>query len=218
MDSLEILSLYNYLNTERLLDNQGKIEFGTDGIRGVAGQFPLDPVTVVGIGRAVGAWLRGKIRGYKPRVIIGHDTRISGHMLMHAMVSGLLAEGIDVMDATVMTTPGIAYLTQLSKFDLGIVVSASHNPVGQNGIKLFGANGLKVPESDQRAIEKLIAERDPAAPSRSMGYFYRSIASQNHYVNYLASVFEEQSLNGLAVVLDCANGAATPVVGDAFHR
>jgi phosphoglucosamine mutase len=137
---------------------------------------------------------------------------------MHAMVTGLLAEGIDVMDATVMTTPGIAYLTQLSKFDLGIVISASHNPVSQNGIKLFGANGLKLPDADQEAIEKLIAERDPTTAARSMGYFYRSIASQNHYVNYLASLFEEQALNGLSVVLDCANGAATPVAGDAFHR
>src|SRR5438552_10355609 len=168
------------------LDNQSTIEFGTDGIRGVAGSYPLDPLTVARIGRAIGAWLRNKIRDHKPRVVIGHDTRISGHMLLHALASGLLAEGIDVMDATVITTPGVAYLTRLSKFDLGVVISASHNPVDQNGIKLFGPDGFKLDDADEETIEKLIAERDPYLPTSLMGYLYRSMASQGHYVSYLA--------------------------------
>lgn len=201
------------------MDNQTKIEFGTDGIRGVAGAYPLDPLTVARIGRAIGAWLRSKIRVHKPRVVIGHDTRISGHMLLHALASGLLAEGIDVMDATVISTPGVAYLTRLSKFDLGVVISASHNPVEQNGIKLFGSDGFKLDDADEEAIEKLIAERDPYLPTTSMGYLYRSMASQGHYVSYLADCFEEGPvLKDLVIVLDCANGAATPVAGDAFHR
>jgi phosphoglucosamine mutase len=201
------------------LDSQSKIEFGTDGIRGVAGAYPLDPMTVLRIGRAIGAWLRTKVREHKPRVVIGHDTRISAHMLLHALGSGLLAEGIDVMDATVVSTPGVAYLTRLSKFDLGIVISASHNPVDQNGIKLFGPDGFKLDDADEEAIEKLIAERDPYVPTTSMGYLYRSMASQGHYVSSLVDSFDEDAvLNGLVIVLDCANGAATPIAGDAFHR
>src|SRR4051794_10910498 len=168
-------------------------------------------MTVVRIGRATGAWLRNRIKGYKPRVVVGHDTRISGHVLLHALAAGLLAEGIDVMDATVLPTPAISYLTQLSKFDLGIVISASHNPVEQNGIKLFGPDGFKLDDDEEEVIESLIVDRDPFLPSRSMGYLYRSMAAQEHYVNYLANCFEEEApLKGIRVVLDCANGAATP--------
>lgn len=204
---------------EYFVDSKGPIEFGTDGIRGVAGEFPLDPPTVLHIGRALGAWLRGKVKAYKPRAIVGHDTRLSGHMLLAALSAGLLAEGIDVMDATVLTTPAVSYLTRLSKFDLGVVISASHNPVQQNGIKVFGPDGFKLDDDDEQAVEKLILERDTTLPARSMGYFYRSMASQNHYVNFLVSCFEDESaLRGLKVVLDCANGAATPVAGDIFHR
>jgi phosphoglucosamine mutase len=196
-----------------------KIEFGTDGIRGVAGEYPLDPATVLGIGRAIGAWLRNRIKTHKPRVVIGHDTRISAHMLIYALSSGLLAEGIDVMDATVLPTPGVSYLTKLSNFDLGIVISASHNPVEQNGIKLFGPDGFKIHDDDEHIIENMIAQRDVFQPTKTMGYFYRSVAAQGHYINYLAHCFEDSAiLKGLGVVVDCAHGAATPIAGDVFHR
>src|SRR5215470_6616320 len=176
-------------------------------------------MTVLRIGRAIGGWLRSKVRDHKPRVVIGHDTRISAHMLLHALASGLLAEGIDVMDATVISTPGVAYLTRLSKFDLGIVISASHNPTDQNGIKIFGPDGFKLDDADEAEIEKMITARDPYLPASSMGYLYRSMASQGHYVNFLADCFEEGPiLKDLVIVLDCANGAATPVAGDIFHR
>jgi phosphoglucosamine mutase len=201
------------------LENNGTIEFGTDGIRGVAGEYPLDPATVLKIGRAIGVWLKGKIKGHKPRVVVGHDTRVSGHMLLHALSTGMLSEGIDVMDATVLPTPSISYLTKLSNFNLGVVISASHNPVEQNGIKLFGPDGFKLPDADEHQIEALIASLDLARPTKTMGYFYRSMASHEHYLSFLSSCFEDRPvLKGLSVVLDCANGAATPVAGDIFHR
>src|SRR5664279_3298456 len=157
------------------LDNHGHIEFGTDGIRGIAGEYPLDPSTVLRIGRAIGFWLVGRVNGHRARVIVGCDTRISGPMLLFALVGGLLAEGIEVTDATVMTTPGIAHLTRTGNFDLGIVISASHNPALQNGIKLFGADGFKVPDGDQSAIEASIAENPGELPAKSMGRFNRSM-------------------------------------------
>ncbi len=134
------------------MSDHQRIEFGTDGIRGIAGQYPLDPPTVLGIGRAIGTWLRAKT-GVAGRVIIGRDTRISGHMLLHTLAGGLLAEGIDVENADVISTPGLAYLTRANGFDLGIVISASHNPFDQNGIKLFGLDGFKLDDRDEEAIE-----------------------------------------------------------------
>src|SRR5205823_2308831 len=119
------------------------IQFGTDGIRGIAGEYPLDPATVLNIGRAIGRWLRKRNNGAS-RVFVGRDTRISGHLLSHTLISGLLAEGVSVYSLGEISTPGVAYLTRQNQIDLGIVISASHNPCEQNGIKVFGRDGFKL--------------------------------------------------------------------------
>jgi phosphoglucosamine mutase len=197
------------------------IEFGTDGIRGVAGEYPLDPVTVLTIGRAIGAWLRGKtsqagMDGFR-QVVLGRDTRISGHMLARALSTGLLAEGIHVLDAGVLTTPGVAYIAQQGSYDLGIMISASHNPFEQNGIKIFGPDGFKLDDSGEEAIEALIASLPIDSP-------VRGLASANEhdphdqYVSHLTGFGSVRGLDRLRVVLDCANGAAFAIAPDAFFR
>jgi len=199
------------------LSEQQRIEFGTDGIRGIAGQYPLDPPTVLRIGRAIGEWLRAKT-GDTGRVLIGRDTRISGHMLLHTLAGGLLAEGIDVENADVLSTPGMAYLTQAYGFDLGIVISASHNPFNQNGIKLFGSDGFKLDDVDEEAIEQLIEilETRESVPA-FLGYYSSVYSDHSRYITHLIKCCEDESLDNLSVVLDCANGAAYKIAPEVFR-
>ncbi len=199
------------------MSDHQRIEFGTDGIRGIAGQYPLDPPTVLGIGRAIGTWLRAKT-GVAGRVIIGRDTRISGHMLLHTLAGGLLAEGIDVENADVISTPGLAYLTRANGFDLGIVISASHNPFDQNGIKLFGLDGFKLDDRDEEAIEELIARTDTQSRSSTfLGSYGTTYADHSRYITHLIQCCEDETLDNLNVVLDCANGAAYKIAPEAFR-
>jgi phosphoglucosamine mutase len=193
-----------------------KIEFGTDGIRGVAGEYPLDPSTVLRIGRAVGAWLRTKTD--MPQVLVGRDTRISGNLLLHTLAAGLLSEGVDVVDRGVISTPGIAYLTHLHAFDMGIVISASHNPAEQNGIKLFGADGFKLDDAAEEAIEGLIETLDANAPARTSGEFISYHERPSQYEIDLQEALAFGDLEDLRLVLDCANGAAYEIAPDAFER
>lgn len=194
-----------------------RIEFGTDGIRGIAGQYPLDPSTVLNIGRAIGRWLRARSK-HPPFVVIGRDTRVSGPMLLHALISGLLAEEIFVYDEGILSTPGVAYLTRTNGYQLGIVISASHNPVNQNGIKIFGADGFKLSEDDEQAIAALIETMEhnqPAAFSRS---FYNRPTRDSNYLDHLYAPFDEGELSNLKIVMDCANGAASAIAPEAFRR
>jgi phosphoglucosamine mutase len=195
---------------------QHKIEFGTDGIRGVAGEYPLDPATVLKIGRAIGLWLRQNA-SEGPRVLIGRDTRISGNMILHTLAGGLLSEGIDVVSTGVISTPGIAYLTRQGKFSMGIVISASHNPFEQNGIKLFGADGFKLIDSAEDAIEQLIAGLGDHEPATQLGRFTEA-TEQPQYVAHLASGYDFDTLEDIGIVLDCANGAASAIAADAFRH
>jgi phosphoglucosamine mutase len=196
---------------------QNKIEFGTDGIRGIAGQYPLDPATVLHIGRAIGVWLRQQA-GDHARVLIGRDTRKSGHMLLHTLAGGLLAEGINVADAGVVSTPCLAYLARRERFKLGIVISASHNPFDQNGIKLIGPDGFKLDEDSEKAIEALIGAAGASPSATQFGVSSSGLEkSILHYIAYLGSSCREEPLDNLTLVVDGANGAISGIVADAFR-
>ncbi|MCS6870674.1 MAG: phosphoglucosamine mutase [Anaerolineae bacterium] len=208
------------------------IRFGTDGIRGVAGAFPLDPRTVAEIGRAIGQWLQSQpAQGAEHTVLLGRDTRPSGSMLAAALSAGLLQENITVLDAGITTTPAVAYLTRTYSADLGVVISASHNPSEQNGIKVFGADGFKLPDEAEAEIEARIAALIAApAPEQAPSQFgkLRALAKgfapqleqptdlpDEQYVRYLIKGID---LSALHVVLDCANGAAHQLAPEAFRR
>src|SRR5689334_8057662 len=194
---------------------QPRIEFGTDGIRGVAGEYPLDPATVLRIGQAIGIWLR-KTAGDQPRIIVGRDTRISGHTLLHTLSGGLLSQGVNIYDTGIMTTPGLAYLTRQGSYDLGIVISASHNPFEQNGLKLIGPEGFKLADDAEADIETLIADLPPDDMRKHLGFFH-PYHGKSLYLSHLSEGFNFDTLEDLAVVLDCANGAASPIAPDAFR-
>jgi phosphoglucosamine mutase len=194
------------------------IRFGTDGIRGIAGEYPLAPATVLAIGRAVGGWLRS--RTPRPTVLIGRDTRPSGPHIAHALTAGLTAEGVTVDDIGVITTPGVAYLTRAFGYELGIVISASHNPAEQNGIKLIGPDVFKLSEADEADVEAtIIATLDGAhLPAAGFAPTRRADQLRERYLNHLLAGYAPDALRGLTVVLDCANGAAYALGPAAFAR
>ncbi|NPV66962.1 MAG: phosphoglucosamine mutase [Anaerolineae bacterium] len=193
------------------------IEFGTDGIRGVAGTYPLSPEAVLATGRAIGRWLRENAAA--PTAIIGRDTRPSGEQITHALLAGLTAEGIAADDVGVMTTPGIAYLTHALGYSLGIVISASHNPADQNGIKVIGSDGFKLSDEAEAAIEALIMRylADPPISS-GFGRVHRAEQHRSRYLQHLLTGLAPDALQGLSVVLDCANGASYAIAPEAFAR
>lgn len=185
--------------------------FGTDGIRGKA-NIDLTPELALCLGRAV-------VRALKRdecRVVVGRDTRVSGGMLESAVVAGLLAENAAVLIVDVLPTPGIAYLTEKLKADAGIVISASHNPYEDNGIKVFGPGGVKLPDDAERAIEAQF-ETVTESPGEAVGQLVYEDDAEELYVEYLENSVEAD-LKGLKVVLDCANGAAFRVCPEVFRR
>ena len=194
------------------------VRFGTDGIRGLAGQYPLTPETVLLIGRAIGRFLARA--GGRPTALIGRDTRRSGPALLSALAAGLLAEGVFVTDLGVMTTPGVGALTAALGADLGLVISASHNPAGQNGLKLLDGQGFKLNDAAQSAIEALIEQLQSAAPPPATSFAALSdgAALAALYIEHLAAPFAADALAGLRVALDCAHGAATAIAPAAFMR
>jgi len=194
--------------------------FGTDGIRGVANQWPLIPDFVVRVGQAIGQVI-ACVSG-KPVVVIGGDTRLSGEMLESALASGLMSQGVDTLHLGVITTPGIAYLTTKLGARLGIVISASHNPYEDNGIKVFGANGFKIPDEMEVEIERIAqseASSDSGPNHSSLG---RRIEGQSHREDYLAylvhSAGDPDLLQGTRIVVDCANGATSELAPELFTR
>ena len=182
--------------------------FGTDGIRGVAGSFPLDENTIGTIGRSLSTRMAAKL-GRPPRLVTGRDTRESGEWIERAFHSGAAASGAVCRSAGVITTPGVAYLTRECGFDAGIVVSASHNPFQDNGIKIFAPSGKKLEESAERLIEQDICEAGSAPSGNASVLIDRSDEEgfQLSYLDYLAGQFPTLSLQGLKIVVDCANGA-----------
>ncbi len=194
--------------------------FGTDGIRGQANKYPLDGSTVFKIGAAIASHFAEKKR--VPRLVIGRDTRRSGRMIQGALVSGICSVGGEALLANVITTPAIAYLTQVVEADAGIVISASHNPYVDNGIKIFGRDGFKLPDEEEEQIEELILHADMdelAVPPHAVGDAGIFDGAVDRYIHsLLATAPRGISFSGKKVVLDCANGAAFEVAPRVFRR
>jgi phosphoglucosamine mutase len=195
--------------------------FGTDGIRGTANQHPITPDVVMRVGQAMGYLLQqGPRRNANPKVVIGKDTRLSGYMVEQALTSGLNSMGVHVQLVGPLPTPGIGFLTCNMRADAGVVISASHNPFMDNGIKIFGPDGFKLAESVEREIERLVFEDNLNAllpPSAQIGRSKRIEDAEGRYVVYAKNAFPlEHTLDGLRIVLDCANGAAYKVAPAIF--
>lgn len=194
--------------------------FGTDGVRGRVGTLPITPDLVMKLGYAAGKVLaQAETSSSKPVVLIGKDTRISGYMLEAALEAGFAAAGVDVMLAGPMPTPAIAYLTRALRLSAGVVISASHNPYDDNGIKFFSASGNKLPDSVEAAIEALLEEPIVCDSSEKLGKAKRLFDAQGRYIEFCKSTFpNELDLKGLKIVVDCAHGAAYHIAPDVFHE
>jgi phosphoglucosamine mutase len=182
--------------------------FGTDGIRGRMGEEPITPSTVMKLGWALGNVLgdNGDSRG---KIIIGKDTRVSGYLLESAMEAGLISAGINVSLLGPMPTPGIAYLTRTARAQAGVVISASHNPYYDNGIKFFSPEGEKLPDDTEKAIEEMMEQPVRTVDSRKLGKATRYPDAAGRYIEYCkATIANHVTLDGLNIVLDCANGAS----------
>lgn len=197
--------------------------FGTDGIRGRVGEAPITPDFVMRLGYAAGRVLavtEGQLpSGERPAVVIGKDTRISGYMLESALQAGLSAAGVDVLLLGPMPTPAVAYLTRALRAQAGIVISASHNPFDDNGIKFFSAAGTKLPDKTEAAIEAGLAEPMRTMPSARLGKARRINDAAGRYIEFCKSTFPtELDLRGLKLVLDCAHGATYHIAPHVFHE
>jgi len=192
--------------------------FGTDGIRGVANVEPMTAETALQVGRAVAFLFKRK--GHRTKIIIGKDTRISGYMLEEAMASGVCSMGGDAYLLGPLPTPGIAKMIQSQRADAGIVISASHNPFQDNGIKIFAANGCKLPDNKEDEIEELIVSqrlKGQLPAPEDLGKAYRIEDAEGRYIVFLKNTFpKELSMEGLKIVLDCANGATYKVAPHVF--
>lgn len=193
--------------------------FGTDGIRGTVGQHPITPDFVLRLAHAVGHVLRQQEPGRKPTVLIGKDTRISGYMLESALESGFNSAGVDVVLLGPLPTPGVAYLTRALRASLGVVISASHNPFADNGIKFFSAQGTKLSDAWEQDVESAL-EREPVwAESAQLGRSRRLDDAAGRYIEFCKSTFDKDlSFKGLKVVVDAAHGAAYHIAPKVFHE
>ena len=189
--------------------------FGTDGIRGTTNVHPMTAQTALCVGMAAGAhFLRGD---HRHRVVIGKDTRLSGYMMESAMVAGFTSVGMDVVLLGPMPTPAVAMLSRSMRADLGVMISASHNPFADNGIKLFGPDGYKLSDEDEQAIEKRLEAGPKLAKSDMIGRARRIDDARGRYIQFAKDTFPEHlRLAGLKVVVDCANGAAYHVAPEAL--
>jgi len=194
--------------------------FGTDGVRGLVGVSPITPDFVMRLGYAAGKVLAKSQAGAgRPTVLIGKDTRISGYMLEAALEAGLSAAGVDVMLAGPMPTPAIAYLTRALRLAAGVVISASHNPFQDNGIKFFSDQGTKLPDAVELEIEAGLDQPMECVPSEKLGRAKRLDDAQGRYIEFCKSTFpNELDLRGLKIVVDCAHGAAYNIAPHVFHE
>jgi phosphoglucosamine mutase len=193
----------------------GRNFFGTDGIRGRTNEPPMTAEIAQRVGQAAGAhFLRGD---HRHRVVIGKDTRLSGYMMETAMISGFTSVGMDVVMVGPVPTPAVALLTRSMRADLGVMISASHNPYVDNGIKLFGPDGYKLSDEDEAAIEALLEQKPRLVPSDKIGRSKKIEDARGRYIHFAKSTFpEELRLDGLKIVIDCANGAAYEVAPSAL--
>lgn len=199
--------------------------FGTDGIRGLANQPPITPEMVVRIGQAVGYLLKKKPTahpGQKRMVVIGKDTRLSGYMIEQALASGFNSMGVNVQLVGPLPTPGIGFLARNMRADSGVVISASHNPYHDNGIKIFGADGYKIPDEMEKEVERLVFDESfptQLAAADQIGRTRRIEDAAGRYIVFVKNTFPlDFTLDGLRVVLDCANGAAYKVAPAVFEE
>ena len=191
--------------------------FGTDGIRGTVGVPPITPDFVLRLAHAVGRVLKRSQE--RPIVLIGKDTRISGYMLESALESGFNSAGVDVVLLGPLPTPGVAYLTRAQRASLGVVISASHNPFADNGIKFFSAQGAKLPDAWEEAVEATLREDPVWADSASLGKTRRLEDAAGRYVEFCKSTFSsELTLRGVKIVVDGAHGAAYQIAPMVFHE
>ena len=194
-----------------------KTYFGTDGIRGTVGKGPITADFMLRLGHAVGRVLRRA--GARPTVLIGKDTRISGYMIESALEAGFASAGVDVLLTGPLPTPGVAYLTRALRLDLGVVISASHNAFGDNGIKFFSARGKKLPDDWEAAVEAAVDEAPEWVDSASLGKARRLDDARGRYIEFCKGTFDsELSLKGVKLVVDSAHGAAYHVAPDVFHE
>ncbi len=191
--------------------------FGTDGMRGTVGTAPITPDFVLKLAHAVGRVLRKT--DPKPTVVIGKDTRISGYMLESALESGFNSAGVDVILLGPLPTPGVAYLTRAMRANLGVVISASHNPFADNGIKFFSAQGTKLPDVWEEAVEAAVQEPPVWASSADLGKTRRLDDAAGRYIEFAKSTFaSDLTLKGLKIVVDGAHGAAYHIAPKVFHE
>jgi phosphoglucosamine mutase len=197
----------------------GKL-FGTDGIRGVANKYPMTSEMALKIGKATAYFFNRE--GHIPRIIVGKDTRISGYMLESALVSGICSMGVNAILVGPIPTPGIAFLTDSMRADAGIMISASHNPFHDNGIKIFSSNGTKLPDEKEIEIEDLIFSEnldDLNTRPDKLGKVYKLDDARGRYIVFLKNTFPKDSnLEGTKIVLDCANGATYKVAPETFFE
>jgi phosphoglucosamine mutase len=191
--------------------------FGTDGIRGTVGQPPITPDFVLRLAHAVGRVLKRSEQ--RPTVLIGKDTRISGYMLESALESGFNSAGVDVILLGPLPTPGVAYLTRALRASLGVVISASHNAYPDNGIKFFSAQGTKLPDAWEQAVEAALDEPPVWADSATLGKARRLDDAAGRYIEFCKSTFaSDLTLKGLKIVVDAAHGAAYHIAPKVFHE
>lgn len=194
--------------------------FGTDGVRGKANKYPMVPEVALSLGRAVGKILRKRYG--KARVVIGKDTRLSCYVFENALISGLCSMGIDTLMVGPLPTPGVAFITRAYRAEAGIVISASHNPYFDNGIKFFDANGFKLPDTWEKEIEQIIKENDYTdclPEDHEIGRNTKIVDADGRYIEFVKATFPRKiSLKNLTIVLDCANGAGYRVAPLVFRE
>jgi phosphoglucosamine mutase len=191
--------------------------FGTDGVRGTVGASPMTPEFVLRLGYAAGKVLSG--RGKNPAVLIGKDTRISGYMFESALEAGFSAAGVDVHMCGPIPTPAVAYLTRALRLAAGVVISASHNPYPDNGIKIFSGDGFKLPDDTEAAIEAEMERPMGCNQAAKLGKVWRVDDAGGRYIEFCKSTFpSDLDLKGLRIVVDCAHGAAYNVAPHVFHE
>ncbi|MGZ8264150.1 MAG: phosphoglucosamine mutase [Burkholderiales bacterium] len=194
--------------------------FGTDGVRGKVGQTPITPELVMKLGYASGKVLAARRSGAeRPAVLIGKDTRVSGYMLESALQAGFSAAGVDTLLVGPMPTPGVAYLTRALRLSAGVVISASHNPFDDNGIKFFSNHGAKLPDETEQEIERQLEQPLVCMDSTGLGKARRVDDAVGRYIEFCKSTFPTRlDLKGLRIVVDCANGAAYHIAPHVFHE
>ncbi|MDQ6994153.1 MAG: phosphoglucosamine mutase [Mariprofundaceae bacterium] len=192
--------------------------FGTDGVRGTVNQYPMTAEFALRLGRAAGYVLTKHVT-HRPQILIGKDTRLSGYMIESALCAGLTAQGMDVKLVGPVPTPAVAYLTRSLRADAGVMLSASHNPAGDNGIKFFAADGFKLPDATELAIEACLDDLPPLPLPLEIGKAERVDDAIGRYIEFLkASLPRDLRLDGFKVVVDCANGAAYDVAPRIFKE